>query len=97
MKIIYRCKFCKREIYTEEERYYKICDKCYYGMRLDPEDWLKWLRSIGEDAVRVSVGHFVPKEEWYEGIDRDRLNSLYKLIKEEKGENDGDKKCKSCN
>ena len=76
------CKYCKRDIpLTKEEEYYETCDKCYYGMRLDPDVWLEWIRSFGQDAVRVKVGLFVPKEEWYEGIDRDRLDKLVEAIK----------------
>ena len=79
------CKFCKRPLVNKEEEYYEICDGCYYGMRLDPGNWLRWLRKIGEDAVRVKIGLFVPKEEWYEGIDEDRINKLAEHIKEDLG------------
>lgn len=74
------CDFCKKELATSEEIYYKICDKCYYGMRLDPDGWLEWLRGIGQDAVRVKIGLFVPKDQWYEGIDEDRIKILSKIV-----------------
>lgn len=88
------CKFCKMELKTAEEIYYNSCDKCYYGMRLDPQDWLKWLREeCGQDAVYrggcIPTAHgigcrepYVPADEYDPKKEMRKLDKFFEFSRE---------------
>lgn len=49
-----KCIICEKEDKTLNE-YVRECDNCWYGMRLDPDNWIKKLKKQGIEVER-SVG-----------------------------------------
>lgn len=78
----------------EDRKPFLVCDKCYYGQRLDAKKWLKWLREeCGQDAVFIGGCYiglkgigcgspYIPLDEYYEGYKEDRWDKF--LIFEKK-------------
>lgn len=52
-----KCQFCDGEI-DEENQASGVCDGCWYGMRLEPEEWEKRMKKIGR--VPRYIGGHVP-------------------------------------
>lgn len=46
-----KCEICEREDESVDENN-KLCDRCWYGMRMAPEEWKKELESEGITAER---------------------------------------------
>ena len=46
-----KCEICEREDTGATEEW-PVCDRCWYGMRLDPERWKEELKEEGIEVER---------------------------------------------
>jgi hypothetical protein len=46
------CRICKEETEYESD----LCDFCWYGMRLNPEEWIASLKERGIEAPEKTGG-----------------------------------------
>lgn len=63
-----KCNICGEELELEHESS-GVCDGCWYGMRLRPEDWIKDLKQKGIEVERgmgcqISEGGCICGDPW---------------------------------